>query len=114
MNDAVSMTCLVSDDGLTLKHLQSATATWDDGSPPPPPTPPPPPSFVEASGTIAALASGSITVQTDSEPVTCAVPAGANLSAFRVADYVSMKCVITSDGLRLERLQSATALYEAS
>jgi hypothetical protein len=113
VNDAVSMTCLVSDDGLTLKHLQSATATWDDGSPPPPPPPPPPPSFVGASGTIAALASGSITVQTDGEPVTCAVPEGANLSAFHVTDYVSMKCVITSDGLRLERLQSATALYEA-
>jgi hypothetical protein len=113
LDDAVSMTCLVSDDGLTLKHLQSATATWDDGSPPPPPPPPPPPSFVEASGTISALASGSITVQADGDPVTCAVPDGADLSAFHAADYVSMKCVITPDGLRLERLRSATALYEA-
>jgi hypothetical protein len=68
---------------------------------------------VEASGTIAALASGSITVQTDGDAVTCAVPEGANLSAFHVTDYVSMKCLITPDGLRLKRLQSATALYEA-
>jgi hypothetical protein len=68
---------------------------------------------VGASGTIAALASGSITVQADGDQVMCSVPAGANLSAFHVTDYVSMKCVITSDGLRLERLQSATALYEA-
>ena len=113
VNDAVSMTCLVSDDGLTLKHLESATATWDDGLPPPPPPPPPPPSFVEASGTIAALASGSLTVQAGSDPVTCAVPEGAGLSAFHVTNYVSMRCVITPDGLRLKRLQSATALYEA-
>jgi hypothetical protein len=68
---------------------------------------------VEASGTISALASGSITVQADGDPVTCAVPDGADLSAFHAADYVSMKCVITPDGLRLERLRSATALYEA-
>jgi hypothetical protein len=113
LDDAVSMTCLVGDDGLTLKHLESATATWDDGSPPPPPPPPPPPSFVQASGTISALAPGSITVQADGDPVTCAVPDGADLSAFHVTDYVSMKCVITPDGLRLKRLQSATALYEA-
>jgi hypothetical protein len=113
VGDAVSMRCHVSDEGLTLAHLQSGTATWDDGSPPPPPPPPPPPSFVQANGTISALDGASITVQTDGDSVTCAVPQGANLSAFHVTDYVSMKCVITSDGLRLQRLQSATALYEA-
>jgi hypothetical protein len=68
---------------------------------------------VQANGAISALDGGSITVQTDGDPVTCAVPGGANLSAFHVTDYVSMKCVITSNGLRLQRLQSATALYEA-
>ena len=50
----------------------------------------------------------------EEEPVTCAVPDGADLSAFHVADYVAMKCVITDDGLRLNRLQSDSALWEAT
>jgi len=79
-----------------------------------PSPPPPPPQFVLATGTITDLSAESITVQGEHEPVTCAVPEGADLSDFAQNDTVSMKCVQTDTGLRLERLQSETALYEAS
>jgi hypothetical protein len=65
------------------------------------------------SGPLTALADGTITVQGEHEPVTCAVPDGADLSAFHISDYVAMKCLVVDGGLRLTRLQSDTALYEA-
>ena len=46
--------------------------------------------------------------------MTCAVPDGADLSGFHVSDYVSMKCVVTDDGLRLKRLQSGSSFWEAT
>jgi hypothetical protein len=113
VGDTVQMKCLETDDGLRLKRLASSTAVWEDGTPPPPPPPPPPPSYVLVTGHISALSTGSITVQGEDEPVTCAVPDGADLSAFHESDYVAMKCVVTDGGLRLNRLQSDSALYEA-
>jgi hypothetical protein len=73
---------------------------------------PPPPEYVLAYGSIGALSATQITVDTDGGPVTCAVPEGADLSAFQVDDVVSMKCVHTASGLLLKRLQSDTALWE--
>jgi hypothetical protein len=113
VNDTVQMICLHTDGGWRLKRLQSSTAVWEDGSPPPPP-PPPPPSYIQLSGPITALADGHITVQGEHEPVTCAIPDGADLSAFHVPDYAAMKCVVTADGMRLTRLQSDSALWEAT
>jgi hypothetical protein len=106
VGDGVVMKCVKVDGVWTLSAIQKR-----DLSPPPPP-PPPPPSYVLASGSIAAL-STSITVQGEHDPVTCTIPDGADLSAFHVTDHVYMKCLVTPDGLRLKRLQSATALYEA-
>jgi hypothetical protein len=110
----VQMLCLHTDDGWRLKRLQSDSAVWEDGGSPPPPPPPPPPSYVQLTGPLTALADGHITVQGEHEPVTCAVPDGADLSGFHVSDYVAMKCVITDDGLRLTRLQSGSAFWEAT
>ncbi|MGZ6727872.1 MAG: hypothetical protein ACXVFC_01000 [Gaiellaceae bacterium] len=110
----VQMICLHTDDGMRLKRLQSDSAVWEDGGSPPPPPPPPPPSYVQLTGPITALADGDITVQGEHEPVTCAVPDGADLSGFHVSDYVSMKCVVTDGGLRLKRLQSDSAFWEAT
>jgi hypothetical protein len=67
---------------------------------------------VLANGTIDALSATEITVGTDGGPVTCAVPEGADLSAFSVDDGVAMKCVQTDSGLLLKRLQSDTAIWE--
>ena len=74
--------------------------------------PPPPPDYVLANGSIDTLTAAEITVATDDGPVTCAVPEGADLSAFHADDDVEMKCVHTDAGLRLKRLQSGTALWE--
>ena len=114
IGDTAQMICLHTDDGWRLKRLQSSTAVWEDGTPPPPPPPPPPPSYIQLTGPINALGDGNITVQGEHEPVTCAIPDGADLSPFHVADYVAMKCVVTDDGLRLKRLQSDSAFWEAT
>ena len=49
---------------------------------------------------------------TDGGPVACAVPEGADLTAFSVDDDVEMKCVKTDSGLLLKRLQSDSAIWE--
>src|SRR5206468_1344361 len=82
----VVITCDKEDGVWTLKGIEHRTQ-------PPPPTPPP--SYVQLTGPVTALADGHITVQGEHEPVTCAVPDGADLSGFHVSDYVSMKCVVT-------------------
>jgi len=102
VGDTVVIKCVKEDDAWTLA---------DGGSPPPPP---PPPSYIQLTGPITALGDGNISVQGEHEPVTCAIPDGADLSAFHVADYVAMKCVVTDDGLRLKRLQSDSAFWEAT
>jgi hypothetical protein len=112
VGDTAQMICLHTDDGWRLKRLQSSTAVWEDGGSPPPP--PPPPSYIQLTGPITALADGNITVQGEHEPVTCAIPDGADLSAFHATDYVAMKCVVTDDGLSLKRLQSSSAFWEAT
>jgi hypothetical protein len=101
VGDLVMMYCVKVDDVWTLKAIKHKE------------DPPPPPSdYVLVDGTIDALTTTEITVDGDDGPVTCAVPEGADLSAFNVDDDVAMKCVHTDAGLRLKRLQSDTALWE--
>lgn len=65
---------------------------------------------VEVKGAITALAADSITVQAGHEghasPVTCTVPAGTDLSAFKVGDKVEMKCTLVDGKLTLSRLKN--------
>ena len=103
VGDLVVMYCVKDDDVWTLKAIKHKEEA---------PPPPPPPDYVLANGTIDALSATDITVSTDGGPVTCAVPEGADLSAFSVDDVVGMKCVHTDAGLLLKRLQSDTAIWE--
>jgi hypothetical protein len=100
VGDKVGMYCVKVDGAWTLKALKSLD-------------PPPPPEYLYVTGSITALGGGNITVQGDGEPVTCAVPDGADLGAFALGDGVTMKCVHTDAGLRLYRLQSDTASWTA-
>lgn len=101
VGDLVMMYCVKIDDVWTLKAIKHKEE------------PPPPPSdYVLVDGTIDALTTTEITVDGDDGPVTCAVPEGADLSAFNVDDDVNMKCVHSDAGLRLKRLQSDTSLWE--
>jgi len=101
VGDLVMMYCVKVDGVWTLKAIKHKE------DPPPPPA-----DYVLANGTIDALSATEITVGTDGGPVTCAVPQGADLSAFQVDDDVEMKCVKTDAGLQLKRLQSDTAIWE--
>src|SRR5204863_311736 len=68
-------------------------------------------------GILASLDGGKVTVNVDGNerrPVTCAVPDGADLSAFALGDHVAIKCVHTDAGLKLYRLESETASYTAA
>ena len=101
VGDLVMMYCVKVDGVWTLKAIKHKE------------DPPPPPSdYVLVDGTISALTTTEITVDGADGPVTCAVPEGADLSAFNIDDDASMKCVHTDAGLRLKRLQSDTALWE--
>jgi hypothetical protein len=106
VGDLVEMTCDYADGDPVLVDLEPSD---DSGEPPPPP---PPGDYVLADGPIDALSATEITVEADDSPVTCAVPAGADLSAFQVDDDVEMKCVHTDSGLQLKRLQSDDAIWE--
>lgn len=101
VGDLVIMYCVKRDGVWTLKAIKHKEDP-----------PPPPPDYVLAYGSIDALTATEITVAADGGPVTCAVPEGADLSAFHVDDDVNMKCVHTDAGLRLKRLQSETAVWE--
>jgi len=101
VGNAVIMYCLKIDDVWTLKAIKHKEGP-----------PPPPPDYVLANGSIDTLTAAEITVTTDDGPVTCAVPDGADLSAFHADDDVEMKCVHTDAGLRLKRLQSDSAVWE--
>lgn len=103
--DLVEMTCDYADGNPVLVDLEPAGS--DD-----PPPPPPPGDYVLADGPILSLDASEISVDGGDAPVTCAVPAGADLSAFSVDDDVEMKCVHTDSGLLLKRLQSDTAIWE--
>ncbi len=105
VGDMVLMKCMKVEGVWTLKAINR--------KPPPPPPLLPPPAYVLASGMIIDLTAESITIQGEHEPVTCAVPGGADLSDFAVNDYAAMKCLHTELGLKLERLQSENSLYEA-
>ena len=101
VGNAVIMYCLKIDDVWTLKAIKHKEGP-----------PPPPPDYVLATGSIDTLTAAEITVTTDDGPVSCAVPDGADLSAFHADDDVEMKCVHTDAGLRLKRLQSDSAVWE--
>jgi hypothetical protein len=100
----VQMTCDYGDGNPVLVDLQPYE---ESGEPPPPPS-----DDVLAYGSIDTLTPAEITVTTDEGPVTCAVPEGADLSAFHADADVEMKCVHTDAGLRLKRLQSDSAIWE--
>jgi hypothetical protein len=61
---------------------------------------------VEVTGVITQLGGGTIQVQShDASPVTCAVPAGTDLSGFKVTDRVEMRCAMVGSTLTLTRLK---------
>src|SRR4029079_138067 len=61
---------------------------------------------VEVHGAITPLGDRKITVQSHGRsPVTCAVPAGTDLSGFKVTDRVEMKCANVNGTLTLARLK---------
>lgn len=101
VGDLVKMYCVKVGDVWTLKAIKHQEDP-----------PPPPPDYVLVSGSIDVLTATEITVGTDDGPVTCAVPGGADLSAFHLDDEVYMKCVHTDAGLRLTRLQSGSTVWE--
>src|SRR5205823_3466890 len=102
VGDTVVIKCVKEDDVWTLAGIQKKTI------------PPPAPTYIKVTGPITALDEENITVNGETGAKTCFVPDAADLSAFHVADYVEMKCVVTDDGLRLKRLQSGSAFWEAT
>jgi hypothetical protein len=64
-------------------------------------------------GTILFVDSARISVQVEHHPspVTCAVPAGADLSGFAVGDKVQMACVFVNGGFKLHELKSDHASF---
>lgn len=102
--DTVKMYCVKSSAGVwTIKALISDHASiTPDGS------------WFTVEGTILELTGERISVDVADRdsPVTCAVVAGADLSAFHVGDEVAMKCKLIGDGFKLKLLESTTAHYE--
>jgi hypothetical protein len=102
--DTVKMYCVKSDAGVwTIKALVSDHASITaDGS------------WFIVHGSILDVNSAQISVDVADRdsPVTCAVVAGADLSAFHVGDDVTMKCKLIGGGFTLKLLESATAHYE--
>lgn len=102
--DAVKMYCSKNDDGdYVVKALISDHASITaDGS------------WFIVEGSILEVNSARISVDVADRdsPVTCAVVAGADLSAFHIGDDVSMKCKLIGGGFKLKLLESATAHYE--
>jgi hypothetical protein len=102
--DTVKMYCVKTDAGTwTVKALVSDhAAITPDGS------------WFTVEGSILEVDSQhvSLDVADRDSPVTCAVVAGADLSAFHVGDAVTMKCKLIGDGFKVKLLESATAHYE--
>lgn len=102
--DLVKMYCVKNvDGGYTVKALVSDHASVS-----------PEGSWFIVHGTILEVNSLRVSVDVEGHPspVTCAVVAGADLSAFHVDDEVTMKCKLIGDGFKLKLLESATAHYE--
>ncbi|HEY6149608.1 MAG TPA: hypothetical protein VIW19_03740 [Gaiellaceae bacterium] len=100
VGDAVQMTCDYADGNPVLVDLEPAGS--DD---------PPPGDDVVADGPILTLTANGISVDDADGPVTCAVPEGADLSAFHVGDEVDMECAHTDAGLVLTSLDSDDASW---
>jgi hypothetical protein len=104
VGDTVKMYCWRKDGAPVLKALVSDTAfIGGDGT-----------SWFVVEGTVAELDASHVSVDADGhdDPVTCAVAAGADLTAFHVGDQVTMKCTLGDGGFRLKLLKSDTAQYE--
>jgi hypothetical protein len=104
VGDGVKMYCWNKDGAPVLKALISDTASLGpDGT-----------SWFLLEGQLTELDSVHVTIDADGRdtPVTCAVAAGADLSAFHVGDQVTMKCKFVEGGFRLKLLKSDTAQYE--
>jgi hypothetical protein len=102
--ELVKMYCVKNGDGgYTLKALISDHASVS-----------PEGSWFIVNGTILEVNSAQVSVEVEGHPspVTCAVVAGADLSAFHVDDQVTMKCKLIGEGFKLKLLESATAHYE--
>jgi hypothetical protein len=85
VGEAVRLYCQNLGDGFKVKALRSDRAAInEDGS-----------AWFYLNGTIAGLSSSDIglTAEHHSSPVTCAVPAGADLSAFASGEAAVMKCL---------------------
>jgi hypothetical protein len=67
--------------------------------------------YFSVEGTVSALDSGHVSVEVDGheEPVTCALPAGADLRGFAVGDEVTMYCWKRDGGFVLKALSSDSA-----
>jgi hypothetical protein len=103
VGDAVQMTCDYADGAPVLVDLEPAAGSGDP--------PPPPGDDVVADGPILTLTATQISVADADGPVTCAVPEGADLSAFQVGDEVDMECAHTDAGLVLTSLESDDASW---
>jgi hypothetical protein len=101
--DTVKMYCVKSDGVWTVKALISDHASIT-----------PEGSWFTVEGTILELNGEQVSVDVADRdsPVTCAVVAGADLSAFHIGDEVTMKCKLIGDGFKLKLLESTTAHYE--
>ena len=104
VGDVVQMTCDYGDGNPVLVDLEPADGSGDPGDPPPSDN-------VVADGPILTLTATEISVADDAGTVTCAVPEGADLSAFLVGDEVDMECAHTDAGLVLTSLDSDTASW---
>jgi hypothetical protein len=101
VGDAVQMTCDYADGAPVLVGLEPAGGSDD----------PHPGDDVVADGPILTLTATEISVADVDGPVTCAVPEGADLSAFQVGDEVDMECAHTDAGLVLTSLDSDDASW---
>jgi hypothetical protein len=101
--DVVKMSCVKTGGVFQVRTLVSDHASiTPDGS------------WFVVEGTIASLGADAIGLDVDgrTDPVSCKVAQGADLSAFTVGDDVRMKCRLVEGGFVLKLLDSATAHYE--
>jgi hypothetical protein len=97
VGDLVAMQCHFVNGRFVLVRLEKKNPLPDDGT-----------GKLAVSGTIAAFDSSnvSVTIAGRAEPVTCALPAGADMLGFAVGDVVQMYCVYDGGRWLLRGLRS--------
>jgi len=89
VGDHVGMGCRATTMQLVLLRKVDG-----DGTSTPPPAPSPPTTTVGARGTVSAVSTSSVSVQTDGGTVTCQIgPSSPSIGDVKVGDHVAMKCV---------------------